>query len=181
MFAQQLKNKIESIKKAIEADKQKLYDKAQHEFSTFEDHVQKMKPYFDVLFANRNDLLAIDKKTFVLDFCTVHIDSCEVVFSSRDMSTNVSEWLKVTVQPEGTGGLCFEYKVTNSGLSGAYRTFPFPRDVEYKVSSFEDLVQTSKHDCWVNFFIDELSKINRALRVNVDNPDSISDCILNLL
>ena len=181
MFAQQLKNKIESIKKAIEADKQKLYDKAQHEFSTFENYVWEMKPYLDTLFANRNDLLAIDKKIFVLDFCTVHIESGTVVFSLRDLATNVSEWLKITVQPDSNGGLCFEYKVTDSGLSGAYRTFPFPRDVEYKVSSVDDLIKTSKHDCWINFFIDELSKINRALRVNIDNPDSVGDCILNLL
>ena len=40
MFAEQLKNKIENIKSAIEAEKQKMYDKARHEFCTFEDCVR---------------------------------------------------------------------------------------------------------------------------------------------
>lgn len=179
MFAQQLKNKIDNIKSAIEAEKQRMYDKARHEFCTFEDCVREMKPYFDTLFANKDDLIAIGKKTFVLDFCTIYVDSCTVVFSSRD--TGSLEWLKVTVQSNNTGGLCFEYKVTDSGLSGAHLNFPFPRDVDYTVSSFDELVQTSKHDCWINFFINELSKINRCLRVNVDSPDSVGGCILNFL
>ena len=179
MFAEQLKNKIDNIKSAIEAEKQKMYDKAQHEFCTFENYVQEMKPYFDTLFANKDDLIAIGKKTFVLDFCTIHIEPGTVVFSSRDGGS--PEWLKVTVQPATACSLNFEYKVTDSGLSGAHLNFPFPRDVDYTVSSFDELVQTSKHDCWINFFIDELSKINRSLRVNVDSPDSVGDCILNFL
>lgn len=178
MFAQQLKNKIDNIKSAIEAEKQRMYDKARHEFCTFEDCVREMKPYFDTLFANKDDLIAIEKKTFVLDFCTIYVDSCTVVFSSRDVCS--LEGLDVIVQPDDVDGLHFEYKV-NSGIPGVHRPLPFPHDVVYTVSSFDELVQTSKHDCWINFFIGELSKINRSLRVNVDSPDSVGDCILNFL
>ena len=170
MFAQQLKNKIDNIKSAIEAEKQKMYDKARHEFCTFEDCVREMKPYFDTLFANKDDLIAIGKKTFVLDFCTIYVDSCTVVFSSRDVCS--LEGLDAIVQPDDVDGLCFEYKV-NSGIPGVHRPLPFLQDTDYTVSSFDELVQTSKHDCWINFFINELSKINRSLRVNIDNPDSI--------
>jgi len=178
MFAQQLKNKIDNIKSAIEAEKQKMYDKARHEFCTFEDCVREMKPYFDTLFTNKDDLIAIEKKVFSLDFCTIYVDSCTVVFSSRDVCS--LEGLDVIVQPDDVDGLHFEYKV-NSGIPGVHRPLPFPHDVVYTVSSFDELVQTSKHDCWINFFIGELSKINRCLRVNVDSPYSVGDCILNFL
>ena len=174
MFDDQLKNKISDIKAAIDDKQQKLHNAAKEQFDCFEAYIERMKPFFDTLFANRDNLLNIGKSTISLSFCAVHISDSTVSFSTYAAAK--TDWLRVELQNDK-----INYVVQQDMLLRKYSSTPFSSDYDYTVHSYDELINTAQSDNWVEFVTDELENLNRTLSSYGDKIDNFGDYILDLL
>lgn len=174
MFDTQLKDKISSIKNDLDTKKQKLHNDAKEQFDFFEAYIERMKPFFDTLFANKDNLLNIGKKELSLSFCTVHISDLTVSFSTYAAAK--TDWLRVELQNDK-----INYVVQQDMLLRKYSPTPFPLDYDYTVHSYDELINTPQADNCVEFFTNELEVLNRTLSSYSDKIDNFGDYILDLL
>ena len=174
MFDTQLKDKISSIKNDLDTKKQKLHNNTKEQFDCFEAYIERMKPFFGTLFANKDNLLNIGRKELSLSFCTVNISDSTVSFNTYAAAK--TDWLRVELQNDK-----INYVVQQDMLLRKYIPTPFPSDYDYTVHSYDELINTAQADNWVEFVTNELEVLNRTLSSYSDKIDNFGDYILDLL